>query len=275
MLTFAPSADRPRPRTTVGAAGDGVPRVAPPRGGPAAVGGAELDVRAATVPPGRNLPGDEVRRGVAVGPRARAELAERADAVSGAGLDVPAGELVLLQVTGAEWDAAEERRPGLVVDAGSLRIVALDTTGGVVLDRSCSANPAHGLPTSVTLPLRTARVALLGGGAAGGHGAASAAGWAAGSTLAQIGGRALIGPGCTIESTTMATTPTRRQGRRVTTGVRPRGHRCRRVLGRHHPAADLHHGGGHRAGARPARRRRRRGRRRSRRRAGHHGRDAG
>jgi hypothetical protein len=80
------------------------------------------------------------------------------------------------------------------VQGGQTRVVALDTVGGVVRDAGLSQG-------AVALPPRTASVALIGGGSP----ADAAAGWSSLTTVVQIGGRALAGPGCTIESTAVST----------------------------------------------------------------------
>jgi large repetitive protein len=203
VLGFAPSpAGRPRPRTTVGRAGDGLTRVSPPGAG--ALGAAldrhdgrlalQLEFRPPATTPGWGGPGYELRRAKALSELAASRLAELDGAATNGGIELAAGEVIVLTVPGAERDDDADRRPAIVVEGGQTRVVALDTVGGVVRDVGLSEG-------AVTLPLRIARVALIGGGAP----ADAAAGWSSGSLLLQIGGRALVGPGCTIESSAVST----------------------------------------------------------------------
>jgi hypothetical protein len=203
VLSFAPSLTaRPRSHTTVGRAGDGVSRVGPPSGGSlAAVRERQdtrlplvLELRSPASPVGGFAgPGAELRRGTGLAQEAARRLAELDDGIAADGFEVAAGDVVLLTVPGAERDDAE-LRPAVAVSGGRTRIVALDTVGGVVRDVGL-------FDARVSLPPRTARVAVIGGGAP----ADGIPGWWAGSLLVQIGAHTLVGPGCTIESTAVRT----------------------------------------------------------------------
>jgi len=209
VLTFDRSpVGRPRPFTTVGAAGDGLPRATP--ASLAAVGDRQDDRLGlgliAQPPPAPVLGwagvGAELRRGHGL-VEAHAQRLDALDAaVSDEGIDVAAGEVVVLEVPGADRDVAE-RRPLLLVEGDPTRVVMIDTVGGVVRDVGLSRG-------AVQLPQRTARVALIGGGAPGD----GTPGWWAGSQLVQIGARTLAGPGCTLTSSALST---RRRSAAVTT----------------------------------------------------------
>ena len=79
----------------------------------------------------------------------------------------------------------------------------LDVVGGVVADVALDAG-------AVTLPPKTARIAVVGGGGP----LDGAAGWTADTWLAQVGARTLVGPACTMTSSTLRT---RRGGVEVST----------------------------------------------------------
>jgi len=120
-----------------------------------------------------------------------------------------AGEIAVLTTDNGHYDIRPER-PGIAVTGDlPVRVVALDTTGGPLLDQVITGPPPAAQPP-VVLPPHTERAVVLGGAAA----LAGAAGWHAASKLAQAGPRTLIGPGCVITSSPVAS---RRSGTPVAT----------------------------------------------------------
>lgn len=215
--------------TTLGDAGNDLPRVNPPR---MADVKATLDTRMAArlvqVPPsarvtdtavipigclpftGRAGAGGELRRQVGQPRAAARRLQGLTKALSGEGIDLLSGEAALLTAQNSSQDVRSER-PGLLVQGDlHVRLVAFDPAGGVILD----ATTAGG---RVAIPERTERVLVLAG--AGGqenHPAGGMPGWHAGSQLVQVGAQALVGPGCVL--ITGARLSTRRRLGGVSTG---------------------------------------------------------
>ena len=237
FLSATPSrAVRERPLTTVGDAGADLPRFAPPtqaevladqeaelatrivRRAPAAV---ELNgtlVTAVAPYSGRAGAGFEGRRRVGAAPELLDRLAELGKALAGDGIDLLAGEALVLGLPNAARDI-DERRAGIEAKgAVPVRVVAADSVGSVVLD-------AFADDGAVVLPHRTARVAVIAGAAAD-----AAPGWQTTTRLVQLGARAFAGPG-------YARGPRHSRSARSPRGerlLRHRGRRGRRILDRHH-----------------------------------------
>jgi large repetitive protein len=212
MGTGIPGAT-PRIRTTVGTAGAGVARVTPvgtaearaaldPRlatrlvtaAAPAVTAGSTV-IPAGTAPfTGRAGSGGELRRESGQAAWRVQRLRALSDALPQGGIDLLGGELAVLTTPNGLRDV-EQQRPALTIQGDlPLRLVAMDIAGEVTLDTIV-------LTGTVPLPPRTERVALVGGGGAPG----GAPGWQSGTQLAQVGARALIGPGCTVSSSAVVT----------------------------------------------------------------------
>ena len=213
LLSAGTTAPATRSRTTVGEAGLGRPRLTPRR---LAEMRATLDARIPAPLVFREAPAENVgdtvigvghlplsgRAGSGTELRRQAGLApwraRRLNGLTGAlrreGMDLLAGELLILTAPNAIRDV-EGRRPALQLEGDlPVRIVALDGAGDPRLDVTLRAG-------AVPLPPRTERVVAIGGCG----GLDGAAGWHAGTLLAQASVSTLVGPGCTVRATSLRT----------------------------------------------------------------------
>jgi len=150
---------------------------------------------------GRAGAGLETRSGTGAEPEQLDRLAQLTKALAGDGVDVLAGEALVLGLPNAARDI-EARRAGIEASGPvPARVVVADTVGSVALDQPADDGAV------VLVPERTARIAVLAGAAADG-----APGWQSTTRLVQLGARAFAGPGCTLE---IRDTPVRRGGREV------------------------------------------------------------
>jgi hypothetical protein len=177
------------------------PAGAPPAGAPRAAGPASAPPPATVIAAGRSPAtgraggGAELRRGVGQPPAQLQWLDDLTALLGGDGFVLLAGEIAVLTTDNGHYDIRPER-PGLVVTGDlPVRVVALDTTGGPLLDQVISTAAA-----TVVLPPHTERAVALGGAGP----PAGAVGWHAGTKLAKAGPRTLIGPGCVITSSAVA-----------------------------------------------------------------------
>jgi hypothetical protein len=216
--------DQPSSRTSIGDAGANLERVTPRRLAELQAAldprlSARLVISSPTAKPkgatvvaadraprsGRAGAASELRRR----PGLQGWRTRRLDAISKAilkdGADFIPGELAIFTAANAHYDVRDDR-PSLTIGAGApARIVTLDTAGNVTSDATV-------LNTAARLPQQTDRIVVLAGGVAGGT---RAVGWHAGSRLAQVATRTLVGAGCTISTSSVVT---RRGGTRVATG---------------------------------------------------------
>jgi large repetitive protein len=135
----------------------------------------------------------ELRPGPGLAPAGERRLRALRSAVAADGFEVVPGQVVLLQMPNAARDVGEAR-PALRIEGGPTRVVAVDTVGSVVIDVTLAGG-------AVSLPPKTARIAVVGGGGP----LDGAPGWYAGSALVQLGARSLLAPGCTVTSSTVST----------------------------------------------------------------------
>jgi hypothetical protein len=197
-----------------GAPGDptGPAGAAPPGAAPAAAAApppATVIAAGRSPATGRAGGGAELRRGVGQPPAQLQWLDDLTGQLRGDGFVLLAGEIAVLTTDNGHYDIRPER-PGIAVTGDlPVRVVALDTTGGPLLDQVITGPPPATDPP-VVLPPHTERALVLGGAAP----PAGAAGWHAASKLAQAGPRTLIGPGCVITSSAVAS---RRSGTPVAT----------------------------------------------------------
>ncbi len=227
-------------RTTVGEPGAGAPRATPRRLADARAAVDPLiatrlvtaapavtarDNRAAgTVVAGGRLPatgragsGSELRRRPGLPSWQRKRVASMQRSLRGDGMVLRSGDIAVLGFADALRDV-RARRPALEVGGDlPVRVLALDVAGTVTGDRMLDPGGGSDGKLTVAVPRRTARIVAIGGaGPAGGPGGAP--GWHAATMLVQVAPRTLIGAGCTVLSSALATTAgTRRAGQRVAT----------------------------------------------------------
>jgi hypothetical protein len=224
LLTVSAGGKKSMPRTSVGAAGEKAKRVTPKRlsevqaaldplvparlvvATPTAADNKDTIIAAARVPAsGRAGAAGELRRGTGQAPWRTTRLDAFSDALLIDGADVAGGELAVLTTNNGHFDI-NDARPTLEVSGDApLRVIAVDTAGNVTLDVTAQKS-------AVEIPMKTDRLALVAGASANGAGAV---GWHAGTRLAQVGARTLVGAGCTVTTSGVVV---RRGGVRVATG---------------------------------------------------------
>ena len=184
------------------------PAPAPAPGPPSAAAAGTVIAAGRSPASGRAGSGTELRRGVGQPPAQLQWLDELTAQLQGDGFDLLAGELAVLTTDNGHYDILAER-PALAISGDlPVRVVALDTTGQLILDQSGAA--AAGAVLTLELPPHTERALALGGAGP----LSGAAGWHAGTSLAQAGPHTLIGPGCVVTSSALAS---RRAGTPVAT----------------------------------------------------------
>jgi hypothetical protein len=235
ILRGSPPADvRGSPRTTVTASE--LPRVPAPRWADAATdvarpGAGRIELReppldetetaegttltaSAGMVPTSTVGGlRELRGGLRTDATVAASLQEIEAALGGeSGASLLAGDLMVLELTRAEFDDSDERPRLLVKGDQAVRALALDRAGDVAEDETGEA-------LEFQVPVGAWRIGLLGGGQSAGESQLTATGlpgWDPGSMIAQIAADTYLAGGCVLRT---SSPPTFRQRQMVTAAM--------------------------------------------------------